>query len=315
MASDAPAQPMSLKQRLRAWWEGYDLSAARQGAGEADAAQGAAPAEPAPAERKHLNRNGKPLWNATRIEVAEKIWGDGFATPGGTDHIPTLVKPFGLNPAMSVLDLGAGLGGSTRAMAKQYGAWITGLEYNPVLTEAGMFRSHKAGLARQAPVQGFDPENFKWPKRVDCIFSKEMLFTVKNKDGLIDAIEACLKPRGQLLITDYVLEKDAKPGRDFQSWKANEPVEPLAWTVEQYSAAMAQRNLDIRIAEDISDMHRTLILDAIQALVKHLETVAMEKETKIAVVEEVELWARRVAVLDDGVRVYRFHALKPADLS
>lgn len=319
MASEAEPQ-LSLKQRLLAWWEGYDPAAlAGRGDAPAEAAPAATPgrkpAAEAPGGRPHTDRLGRPLWSANRIQVAEKIWGEGFATPGGTDHIPTLVKPFGLNPAMSVLDLGAGLGGSTRAMAKAYGAWITGLEYNPVLTEAGMFRSHKAGLARQAPVQGFDPEAFRWPKRVDCIFSKEMLFTVKNKDGLIDAIEACLKPRGQLLFTDYVLDRDTKPGRNFQGWMKNEPVEPHPWTVAQYEQAMAQRNLDIRIAEDISDMHRTLILDAIQALAKHLETVGMEKETKIAVVEEVELWARRVAVLTDGIRVFRIHALKPADLS
>lgn len=315
MAEKALDNQLPLKERFIAWWEGYDLAAMLERArARAKGRRKSGGDEPA-GDPRHANRKGKPLWTATRIEVAEKIWGEGFATPGGTDHIPTLVKPLGLNPAMSVLDLGAGLGGSTRTMAKQYGAWVTGLEYNPVLAEAGMLRSHKAGLARQAPVQGFDQEKFTWPKRVDAIFSKEMFFTVKNKDGMIDAIEACLKPRGQFLFTDYVLEKGKQPGRDFQGWMKNEPVEPLPWTVDQYSGALAQRNLEIRIAEDISDMHRVLILDAIQGLVQHLETVVMAPETKLAVVEEVELWARRVAVLSDGIRVYRFYAMKPADLS
>ncbi|WP_119679278.1 SAM-dependent methyltransferase [Indioceanicola profundi] len=319
-SDNAPQAALSLKDRFIAWWEGYDLSAILSRRlrdsdfgsvmdGSSAAAHGAV------GNGRHLNRHNKPLWTASRIQVAEKIWGHGFATPGGTDHIPTLVKPLGLNPAMSVLDIGAGLGGSSRAMATQYGAWVTGLEYNPVLAEAGMFRSHKAGLARQAPISQFDPEHFTFNKRVDAIFSKEALYTVHNKDGLIDAIEACLKPKGQLLFTDYVIDNSRQRGRDFDGWAAHEPVEPHPWSVEQYSAALQQRNLDIRIAEDISDAQVTMIVTAIQQLVKHLETVAMDRETKLAVVEEVELWARRVAALSSGLRCYRFYAMKPADLS
>lgn len=312
-----PAPALSLKKRFVAWWEGYDISAllGRRPHEQDGGKSGAAGEAGQDGNRRHMNRVNKPLWTATRIQVAEKIWGHGFATPGGTEHIPTLVKPLGLNPAMSVLDLGAGLGGSTRTMAQQYGAWVTGLEYNPVLAEAGMFRSHKSGLARQAPIQQFDPEKFAWPKRVDAIFSKEAFYTVRNKEGLIDALEVCLKPRGQLLFTDYVIDKSVNRGRDFDGWSANEPVEPHPWSVEQYSAALQQRNLDIRIAEDISEAQTAMILLAIQQLVKHLETVAMDRETKIAVVEEVELWARRIAAMSSGLRCYRFYAMKPADLA
>lgn len=309
---------LTLKERFLAWWEGYDLSGRRERRREA-AAQAAALAGTAtsagPSDAtKHLNRKGKPLWTATRVQVAEKIWGEGFSTPGGTDVIPSMVKPLGLNPAMSVLDIGAGLGGATRTMAQQYGAWVTGLEHNPVLAELGMFRSQKSGLARQAPVQQMDLDAFKWTKKVDAIFSKEALFTIRNKDGLVDGIEAALKPRGQFLFTDYVLDPAGLKQREFDSWANHEPAEPHPWTVEQYAKALAQRNLDIRIAEDNSDAHRATILAAIQSLVKHLETVSMDRDTKIAVVEEVELWARRVAALNAGLRVFRFYAMKPADI-
>jgi len=314
----------TLKEKFIAWWEGYDLSALvrrrpRGEAGDADGRHGHGPvgadgAAAATKGSKHLNRQGKPLWTATRIEVVEKIWGDGFATPGGSDHIPTLVKPLGLNPAMSILDIGAGLGGSIRSMVQQYGAWTTGLEYNPLLAEAGMERSHKAGLARQAPIQLFDPESFAWSKRVDAVFSKEAFYTIRNKDGLIDTIEKALKPRGHLLFTDYVVSGSASRGRDFDSWSKHEPVEPHPWTVEQYVEALQRRGMDIRITEDVSALHEELILNAIQVFVKHLETVAPDRATKITVVEEVELWARRVAALNAGLRVYRFYALKPAEV-
>lgn len=311
---DMAAPSPTLKDKFLAWWEGTDVRR-RKAEAAAEAAAAAAGGTAGQGDGRHMNRHGKPLWTATRIEVVEKIWGPGFSTPGGDQFIPSLVKPLGLNPAMSVLDIGAGLGGASRAMAKQYGTWVTGIEPNPVLAEAGMFRSQKSGLARQAPVLSADLENFTWNKRVDAILSKEAFYTVRNKDKLIDSIEAVMKPRGQLLFTDYVIDRELAKGRDFDAWRASEPVEPNPWTVEQYAAALAQRNLDIRIAEDNSDTQRTLILTAIQELVKHLETVAMDRDTKMVVVEEVELWARRVAALSAGLRYYRFYAMKPAELT
>ncbi len=315
-SDDMAVPPPTLKQRFLAWWEGYDIirRAALHDHGAAGSGTDSHGGPASDGSGRHLNRNGKPLWTATRIEVVEKIWGPGFCTPGSEEFIPTLVKPLGLNPAMSALDIGAGLGGATRAMAQQYGAWVTGLEPNPVLAEGGAFRSQKAGLARQAPVLACDLENFSWSKRVDAIFAKEAFFAVRNKDGLIDGIEMALKPRGQLLFTDYVLDHSQLRGRDYDGWLQAEPVEPHPWTVEQYTAALAQRNLDIRITEDNSDTQRVLIMTAIQALVKHLETVSMDRDTKVAVVEEVEMWARRVAALSAGLRYYRFYALKPAEL-
>lgn len=314
---DTGTAPHTLKERFLAWWEGIDLPR-RALSAEGEGGEGADPMtadQAARAEGKHFNRRGKPLWTATRIEVVEKIWGPGFSSPGGDEFIPTIVKPLGLNPAMSVLDIGAGLGGASRAMAKQYGTWVTGLESNPVLAEAGMFRSQKSGLARQAPVQAANLENFVWTKRVDAIFSKETFYTIRNKDKLIDSIEAILKPRGQLLFTDYVIDREQARGRDFDGWINHEPVEPHPWTVEQYASALAQRNLDIRITEDNSEIQRSLILNAIQELARHLETVAMDRETKLAVVEEVEMWARRLAALSSGLRYYRFYAMKPAELT
>lgn len=312
--SEAPATGKPWKKRLLAWWEGYDLPEDKADAApEPAAAAPAAPAAPRPAMPGVNSRFGKPLWSATRIGVVEKIWGDGFTSPGGDDYIPELVKPLGLNPAMSVLDLAAGLGGAARKMAAQYGCWVTGLEPSPVLAKEGMERSVKAGMAKQATISHYDPENFKHPKRFDCIFAKESFCFVKNREGLHDGIELSLKPRGQLLFTDYVFDKEEPRSGAVKDWIAKEPVEPFPLTMQQTINSLQQRNLDIRINEDITDAHRTLILAAIQSLTEFLASRSLDHDTKLAVVEEVEQWARRVAALQSGLRAYRFFALKLAD--
>ncbi|NYZ14220.1 methyltransferase domain-containing protein [Azospirillum sp. RWY-5-1] len=307
------SQGPSLKTKLKAWWEGYDLSARnRRAADEAPPPTSApAPAKPAVAQ-PGVNRWGKPLWSANRIQVAEQIWGQGFSTPGGADHVPYLVRPLGLNPAMSVLDLSAGLGGTSRAMAAKFGCWVTGLEASPLLAKAGMERSFMAGLAKQAPIEAYDPENFSFARRVDAVFYKEGMFTVAGKDQMFDGIEVHLKPRGHVLITDYILAPGAKLD-DLTAWHQHEPQEPHLWTKEEFANAFAQRNLDLRIAEDITDTHRGLILTAIQRLVEHMEKHHLDHETKMNVMDEVELWVRRVNAMERGLRCFRFYALKPPE--
>jgi len=302
---------LSLKTRLYAWWEGYDLSGLRRRKdGEHGEGGDGQPQSKAPEPGQ--NRWGKPLWSATRIEVAERLWGTGFNTPGGHDHIPYLVKPLGLNPAMSVLDLSAGLGGTSRVMAGKYGCWVTGLEASPLLAKEGMQRSIKEGLEKKAVIEAYDPERFSYPKRVDAIVYKEGLFTVRDKEQLFDGMELTLKPRGQVLLTDYILGPQGNR-QAIAGWAEKEPQEPNLWSLEHMQNAFAQRNLDLRIHEDITDTHRHLILSAIQAFVAVLEQYALAPQTKLAVMEEIELWARRVAAMEAGLRCYRFYALKPGE--
>ncbi len=311
--NDEPEAPnLTMKTRLKAWWEGYDLSGLKRRKDEDDGPQIQAVDTTRDKPQPGVNRWGKPLWTANRIEVTEKLWGVGFSTPGGSDHIPYLVKPLGLNPAMSVLDLSAGLGGASRTMAGKYGCWVTGLEASPLLAKEGMERSIKAGLQKQAPIDTYDPESFTYNRRVDAIIYKEGLFTVHDKEQMFDGMEMHLKPRGQIVMTDYVLAPDANLAR-LRVWAEHEPQEPVLWPPEAYANAFAQRNLDLRISEDITDTHRALIVTAIQALVAYLEKHAMDAETKKNVMDEVELWVRRVSALKTGLRCYRFYALKPPD--
>lgn len=303
MSADSPRPPkLSLRTRFNAWWEGYDVKPPEPEAG--------APAVAKPPPAQGMDRHGKPLWSATRVEVAETLWGKGFTTPGGEEHALYLARPLGLNPAMSVLELGAGLGGFCRAVAEKYGCWTTGLESSPLLAKLGMERSAAADMAKRAPIQLYDPEKFTYSKRVDVIFSREALFAVADKEQLFDGLEAQLKPRGQALLTDYVLDPQAKLAA-LEDWAAHEPQEPHLWTARDATEAFAQRNLDLRIAEDVTDAHRAMILNGLNAFTAHLASFAMDKDTKANVLGEIEMWARRIQAFGKGLRAYRFHAIKP----
>src|SRR4051812_18809183 len=86
----------SFKVRFRAWWEGYDLTDE--------------PAEPAlavPVAAELSTVPVLPLLDRPETKVAQQLWGEGFTQPGGGAFILTMVKPFALNPSMTVMDFGA----------------------------------------------------------------------------------------------------------------------------------------------------------------------------------------------------------------
>ena len=290
------ARTVDWKARLKAWWEGYYLS--DPGAGTR--------------RRKRGSRGEAPdaLWSASRLEVLETVWGEGFTKPGGTEHVAALIKPLGFNEKTSVLELGAGLGGAARFVARSTGAWVTGLEADRATQEAGMQRSTKAGMEKRAPVLLFDPERPEFDKHYDGILACEALYAVTNKDDLFRAVAGAMKPGGHLAFTDYLLQHSGETGDAITAWKEHEPVRPFLWTASQTAEKLGSLGFDVRIVKDVTDDYIQYILTAWEGMAAVLSDRKAESATADLLMEEGELWMRRVAVLRAGdLRIYRFHAI------
>ena len=299
-----PTNKPDFRARFMAWWNGHELPGASPGSGFVP---------PSGADGHDVRYEGPNLqWETARLKLAQEVWGEGFCTPGGAEHILEMVKFFALDPSMSVLDLGAGLGGASRVMAKEFGVWVTGLEANKELAEAGDALSTKAGLGNKAPVKHFDPATFEQKqKSIDCIFSKESFFTIADKPEFLRMVESALKPRGQLLFTDYVLAGRALTSKALDRWAEFEPVTPLPWAAEDYQEALEALHLDIRIVEDHTEQFHGLVTRAWADYIEVLAKRGIEAEEGAALVAEVELWARRVQAIEAGdLKVCRIHALK-----
>ncbi len=315
--TDAPLKP-SFGEKLKAWWEGYDVNAITQrraAAKSQDNQPSAANGNEAEGDDNReysepLARDGKPLWSATRLDVAQFMWGEGFIGPGSADYIPDMVRPVAPTSAMSILELGAGLGGLGRTIAAQYGAWVTCLEASPLLAQRGMELSIQESLEEKAPVKLFDPLSLDIGRRYDCVLAKEAFAFVEDKTAFLENIVDSIKSEGQLLFIDYVLA-DTGSIAMLQDWCAGEPLQPHMIAVDDMVDMLTGFNLDVRINEDITDIQDRQINSALSALAKHLSSHSMDEDTRAAVVQEVDLWARRAVAFKNGLRCYRFHALKP----
>ena len=295
----------SLRERFRAWWDGDEFLEPSEGPALAQ--------EPKTNHEVHYEVP-RQRWETSRVNLVQKLWGEGFASPGGRNHILTMVNIFGLDPAMTVLDLGAGLGGAARFMCEKFGVWVTGFEADAALAEAAMALSVKAGMGEKAPINVFEPKSFEHKaKSVDCVFSKEFLFTVANKPKFLKAVENLLKLKGQFLFTDYILARPHLKSPVLEEWMAHEPLKPHPWALDDYQEALTTVRLDIRVVEDVTEMFRAMVIKGWADYIQSTRRGSIGEEAAPALVDEVELWTRRIQAIDSGdLKVCRVHVFKKA---
>lgn len=302
--AEPPRVPLRL--RLKAWWEGSDLVVHQR-----EAASSAVPNRPARPIVGKLDP-ARP-WETRRIILSQMLWGEGFSLPGGAEEALRLAKPFALDPAMTVIDLNAGLGGGARAIVERFGVWVAGYELDRELAAAGMQLSIRDGLGKKAEIVVYRPDQLEIrPASIDCVMCRELLHRVSDKPALLQTINQGLKPKGQLVMTDYMLSDPERAGNaPVRTWLdgADGPVE--LWSADQYTRALGAEKLEVRVTEDISVAYRRMVLAGWAGLTRAIGGASVAPELARCLVKELERWMRLVAAIDSGdLQVVRIYALK-----
>lgn len=300
--------------KFRDWWDGRDpygmpereapaAQPAPRAAKGADLPQPMAPAGP------------QPRMTPEKLALATKLWGEGFHEPLGKNYVPDLVKPFALNEKMTVLDLGAGLGGGTRAVAERYKVWITGMEPDADFAGAAMQLSVKAGMKTRAPIAAYDIDNLSLPPRkYNCVFAKETFYRATNKRGLLGSIAHGMANDGQVLFTDFVLRKPGHVTPDIKTWLSADTFEGHLWSGEETTGALNELKFDTRIDEDMTPRYRRAVmagwLTCLEELEKEMERKRPPKPVLFQLLTDAELWVHRLRALESGdLQVRRYHAI------
>lgn len=297
-SSGAPKAP--LKQRFLAWWEGVELPPM-----EAPPPTAEPDAEPPPPPVK------LEPWENPAIRVRQAIWGEGFRSPGAAGFALELVKAFAINNSMSILDFGCGAGGTTRAIAKEFDVWVTGVERDREQADLGKLLSTRAGLERKAEIIPYDHENFITRSGgFDCILSIEALYRFEAREVILARLENSLKTRGQLTVADYVRADHAQPDDPLLAAAAGAGAPPL-WTKGEYEKRFNDLKFDLRVSEDITDKYRWMALMALDQVTKVREGKAVIRTFPDAFMAEVGDWERRLKAMEAGVlKVFRFYGIK-----
>lgn len=309
-----PDAKVPLKLRLKAWWEGYDTDEIKQRLASKKSEPVAE--EPVKESPKEITADAIDPWDEATVDIAQYIWGKGFCGPGGPEYIVSLSKLLALSPEMSMLQIGAGLGGPSRVLVDRFGVWITGFEESEMLVEKGRKLSKMAGLEKKAQIEQYTPEGFEgFDRKYDRALSKEALFTIEDKNNMISKIEEKLKPGGLFLMTEYVIGSDSVLGKDkYKEWVVGERRHPFPIMSNELVDLLKKNHLQVRVSEDISLQYVEMInqawagADEVAAKLAKREDGTMMIQT---LMREAEFWTRRKKLLESGdLKLWRVVANK-----
>lgn len=140
-----------------------------------------------------LREAGRDLDRLSREDLASF---DEFHT-GGLDATRSLAKLARLEPDMSVLDVGAGVGGPARTLAAEFGVTVVGLDLTEEFCRAAETLTRLVGLDDRATFRHgdalampFDDASF------DAVWSQNTLMNIEDKSTFFSEVARVLKPRG-----------------------------------------------------------------------------------------------------------------------
>jgi len=256
-----------------------------------------------------------PAWSPERLNVIEKLWGEGCTSPSSAEFLRVTMPMLGLSEKKSLLLLGAGLGGVGRAMVNETGVWVTGYEADEELAALGKNQTKMSGMQKRAPVTWANMEDVKLKENsFNTVISLESLYRVAAKEQLYAAMVAALRVEGELLMTDFVIAGDGAgdgpPGKAVEKWLAAEPTPPHLWKAEAIQSFLKTQNMDVRPCEDITARYRAGIFNG---FFKYLSNVTKPELIEISgdLIKECEYWAGQLSAIDSGgLKVFKFHAFK-----
>jgi len=155
------------------------------------------------------------------LTVRQWLFGPGYIIPGNADYVLELVKPFHLGPAMTMLDMAAGLGGPAETIAGAFETYIAGFERDPELVRRASDAAVAHGLARHVQVKVYDPESFELRAGFyDHALAREATYAVAQKERFLRVLNQAMKPSGQLIFTDFVRDRAAGDRPELAAWEA-----------------------------------------------------------------------------------------------
>lgn len=118
-----------------------------------------------------------------------------------------------IGPDTTVLDVGAGYGGSARYIASTYGCNVTALNLSEVENERDREMNKKAGLDNLIDVVDGNFEELPYPDNsFDIVWSQDAILHSGNREKVINEVYRVLKPGGEFIFTDPMQADDCPEG-------------------------------------------------------------------------------------------------------
>ena len=283
--------------RLAAWW---DSDAGKQSGANGGTRGG-----------HHGPIDDDAIWPAARVELIQRLFGDGLVWPGGEAMVARMFRPLEQDAGLilekdsRVVELGAGLGGIGARLANQTGATVTAFEDRMGLVDHGVAWVERNGANVRMDRRELNETGLRIGF-ADAVIARDSFMAVRRKKHLFDHVFHLLKPTGRLVFTDMFLTGDDPECPEVAVWSAMEPRPMYLMNPQTTRDWLYEIGFTMPDFVDITDAYMAGIRDAfsqVGAILKEAGPDALKLQPLL--MAEAEYWARRSTLLESGeVRAY-----------
>jgi len=189
------------------------------------------------------------LYDGDHVAFLERLWGEGYLSPGGAEEIARVLDGLDLS-GMTVVDIGCGAGGITAALARDFGAArVIGLDVEETVCATARARAATAGVAERVEIRRVEPGPIPLPDAsADLVFSKDLIVHIEDKHALAADVFRVLRPGGWFAASDWLIGHDGEPSPEMAAYIAAEDLDFRMASPARYRDALESAGFaDIRL--------------------------------------------------------------------
>ncbi len=236
------------------------------------------------------------------IAFLEVMWGNGYLSPGGADEVKRLLEGIDLT-GKTVLDIGAGAGGITAGLARDFGAGkVIGIDVEDPVVQRARQAVEDAGVSDRVKIRKISPD-FPIPIEdgtFDIVFSKDSIVHIPDKETLSKEAFRILKPGGWFVASDWLISHDNEPSPEMADYIRREDLDFGMASPKRYHAALEGAGfVNVQLNNRNQWYHQTAQeeLARMQGAERPQFDATLGKE---GIDEQIELWQAMIYVLGTG---------------
>ena len=199
-----------------------------------------------------LETAGKDLTHLTPEDLAPV---DEFHIRGRAATLE-LARAAGVDSTKRVLDVGSGVGGTSRCLAREFGCRVTGIDLTDEYCRAAAILSDRIGLAELVDYRQGDATNLPYPDAsFDMVWTEHVAMNIPDKPKLYGEMYRVLRPGGTLAIYD-ILAGPSGPVLFPVPW-ARTPESSFLVTPDELRSLLEEAGFNIAAWTDTTDVART----------------------------------------------------------
>jgi MPBQ/MSBQ methyltransferase len=198
-----------------------------------------------------LEKAGKDLNRLTPEDLAPI---DEFHIRGRAATLE-LAQAASVDSTKRVLDVGSGVGGTSRCLAREFGCRVTGIDLTDEYCRTAAMLSERIGLAELIDYRQGDATNLPFSDAsFDIVWTEHVAMNIPDKSKLYREMHRVLKPGGTLAIYD-ILAGPAGPVLYPVPW-ARTPESSFLATPEELRMLLEKSGFKVAVWSDTTDSAR-----------------------------------------------------------